>query len=824
MFGFGRGSRFGSGKLGTGGLFGWLGRAARGGNGSLRREEIRRNLPRPSPEFAEWFRRPEFAGTVAITVAFALAFALLTSLSRDVPRAYIGQVATESRINLSQYETENQALTHERREEARGTAPRFYVANTKYLSSLKAKLDGLPVAIFEKRSVLEIDPDLAREFDLTDTALAELQRFGGAKVASESWRSWTDRLIGSLWSEEPIIASQEYQLFMTTLDRFVLPPQPERTEPTVTTPLDGAGAAALASPDPTKVIPALDPPATRVETAQELPPGIGPIEEGFRRAIIRMVADAGFPQPLVPVVAAAIANDPRPTVSFDENRTKLAAERAAAAVAPEKEIHLRGEVIYAAGDRITADQLARLQESDEQEHRAKGWRESLAGALGAGSLGLAISIVVLLYTVRHEPRVGTRPQRLAGVFSLMLLAGAVACLTSAEFPLVATPISAASCLLVALVVCLAYGQRFAYFVAAVEALLLTVAIDLPPTMALVFALGCGTLIACLREVRHRAAIVRASGITAIVLGLAIVALGILETELAEGGFWQSVRDGLFAAVGSYAVGFLVLGMLPSIERLFDISTGLTLAELRDPRHPLLRQMQERAPGTYNHSLQVANLAEAAAEAIGADGLLAYAGALYHDIGKVNKPEYFVENQLGGPNKHERLSPAMSLLVIVGHVKDGLELAKEYGLPRALHHFIESHHGTTLVEYFFHRAKSEAERKGEDEDSVEEFDFRYPGPRPRTKEAAILMLCDSSESATRALSEPSHGRIEALVRALARRRLDDGQFDDCPLTFTELKIVEDTIIKTLSAIHHGRIAYPSTSGTTTILPRTDAARA
>jgi len=132
---------------------------------------------------------------------------------------------------------------------------------------------------------------------------------------------------------------------------------------------------------------------------------------------------------------------------------------------------------------------------------------------------------------------------------------------------------------------------------------------------------------------------------------------------------------------------------------------------------------------------------------------------------------------------------------------------------ALHHFIESHHGTTLVEYFFHRAKSQAELKGEAEDSVEEFDFRYPGPKPRTREAAILMLCDASESATRALNEPSHGRIESLVRALSRRRLDDGQFDECPMTFVEQRIVEDTIIKSLAAIHHSRIAYPSTSGST-----------
>jgi putative nucleotidyltransferase with HDIG domain len=827
MFGFGRGNS----KDSHGGLSGSFG-SHRGSTSSRRREELRRNLPRPSPEFVEWFRRPEFAATVGITFAFALAFALLTAWSRGVPRAFVGQIAIDSRINLAQYETENQSLTNSKREEARRTAPRFYVANGKYLSSLKAKIEGLPVATFEKRSVSEIDNELANAFDLSDSALAELQRYGGAKVASENWRTWTDRLIGSLWSEEPIVASQEYQLFMTTLERYVLPPSSERG---AEKPTDAHESPASSRPDPLaepgkeahRDLPAvaIESPGTRVDTAHELPPGIGPIQEDLRRAIIRLARDAGFSEQLAPIVAGVVVNDPRATIGFDENRTKLAAEQAADAVPPEKEVHLRGEVIYADGDRITPDQLSRLIESDTKADAAATWRQTLAASLGSAALGLALAVLILLYTVRHEPAVGTRPQRLAGVFTLMFLTAVFACLASAEFPLIAVPACSAACLLAALIICLAYGQRFAFFVSAVEAILLTVATDLPPTTALVLVLGCGTLVACLREVRHRATIVRAAGITAIVSGLGMVGLGVLETELAEGGLWQSLRDGTFGAIGSYAVGFLVLGMLPSIEKAFGISTGLTLAELRDPRHPLLRQMQERAAGTYNHSLQVASLAEAAAEAIGADGLLAYAGALYHDIGKVNKPEYFVENQLGSTNKHERLSPAMSLLVIVGHVKDGLELAKEYGLPKPLHHFIESHHGTTLVEYFFHRAKTEAERKGEDEDSVEEFDFRYPGPRPRTKEAAILMLCDCSESATRALNEPTHNRIEGLVRSLARRRLDDGQFDECPLTFAELKIVEDTIIKTLSAIHHGRIAYPST---TRIEPKTeirsDAARA
>lgn len=252
-------------------------------------------------------------------------------------------------------------------------------------------------------------------------------------------------------------------------------------------------------------------------------------------------------------------------------------------------------------------------------------------------------------------------------------------------------------------------------------------------------------------------------------------------------------------------------LLPTIERVFDIATGMTLIELRDPKNALLRELQQRAPGTYNHSLTVAAIAEAAADAIGADSLLTYVGALYHDIGKMNKPEYFVENQGGGPNKHDKLSPAMSLLVIVGHVKDGAEMAREYGLPKPLIHFIEAHHGTTLVEYFYRRAKDQADAAQRDGDSAEqptETDFRYPGPRPHTKEVAILMLADAVESATRTLSEPTPSRIDALVRSLANKRLLDEQFEECSLTFRELSQIVDSISKTVAAIYHGRISYPT----------------
>jgi len=760
-----------------------------------RRKELRRNLPRPSPEIVDWLRRPELVATLLITFGCALAITVLITLSREASRAFTGQLAVDSRINPREYSIEDLTATTEARENAHRASPRFYVANGAYLSSVRAAIEGLPVATFEKLELSAIEPELVNRFDLTQTALKDLQRYGGPKTASESWREWSERFIGLLWSEEPIVSSQEYQVFATTRERRVLPPPSE--------PVAAAGASTP---------PVLVAEAKRVEIAHELPPGEGPVEDDFRRGIARLVREAGFPEPFVNVVAAAVISDPRPTISFDDARTSRAAADAAARVAPVMEKHPRGEVIVAEGDVLSADTLRRLEQSGNNAADLRTWRETFAMVGGGFGFGLAVAVLILLYAVRHEPRVGRSPIRLTSVFLLMVVPASLATLTSSAFPVVTLPTAAAAALFVSAVAAVAYGQRFALFVGALQSLLLTITLDLEETTCLVFFLGCGTLVTLLREVRHRATIVRASGGTAIVLFIGFLLLGLFETRFSANAWTQTLRDAFLGAVAAYAIGFLVLGVLPSIEKLFNITTGLTLAELRDPRHPLLRQMQERAPGTYSHSLQVANLAEAAADAIGADGLLAYAGSLYHDIGKVNKPEYFVENQLGAANKHERLSPAMSLLVIVGHVKDGLELAKEYVLPSPLHHFIESHHGTTLVEYFFHRARTEAERKGESEDSVEEFEFRYPGPKPRTKEAAILMLSDASESASRAIVEPTHGRIEHLVRTLARKRLDDGQFDECPLTFAELKIVEDSLIKSLAAIHHGRIAYPSTATT------------
>ena len=311
------------------------------------------------------------------------------------------------------------------------------------------------------------------------------------------------------------------------------------------------------------------------------------------------------------------------------------------------------------------------------------------------------------------------------------------------------------------------------------------------------------MIGQLKEVRHRQTLIRGSAITAIAFSVGALFLGFVEVPDITLAWKQVVTNAFVAGASALVVGFFVLGILPSIERLFDITTGMTLTDFRDTRNALLSQLQELAPGTFNHSQQVANIAESATDAIGGDSLLAYVGGLYHDIGKMNKPEYFVENQTGY-NRHKDLKPSMSLLVIIGHVKDGIEIAREHDLPRELIHFIESHHGTTLVEYFYHAAMKEAKDNG---GPINEMQFRYPGPRPRTKESAVMMIADAVESASRVLPDPNPARIEALVRDLSRKRLLDHQFDECGLTFRELAKVEDAIISRLNSIYHKRIKYP-----------------
>lgn len=258
----------------------------------------------------------------------------------------------------------------------------------------------------------------------------------------------------------------------------------------------------------------------------------------------------------------------------------------------------------------------------------------------------------------------------------------------------------------------------------------------------------------------------------------------------------------FYLVDAIIVPMIVFLLIGIFERLFDVTTNLTLLELSDLNHPLLKRLSVRAPGSFHHSIVVANLGEAAAEAIGANALLTRVGCYFHDIGKMLKPEYFVENQMGGVNKHDPLSPHMSALILANHVKEGLKLAERHNLPRAVKQFIPEHHGTSLMTFFYHKFLESSDDK-----DVDESNFHYPGPKPQSRETAIAMLADVVEAATRALNNPTPPRIRNLVDTLVEKKIEEGELDDCDLTLKEIKQIKEAFLPILAGIHHGRIEYP-----------------
>ncbi|RKX17183.1 MAG: hypothetical protein DRP26_07400 [Candidatus Zixiibacteriota bacterium] len=262
--------------------------------------------------------------------------------------------------------------------------------------------------------------------------------------------------------------------------------------------------------------------------------------------------------------------------------------------------------------------------------------------------------------------------------------------------------------------------------------------------------------------------------------------------------WQHVS---LSVINGFLSPILTIGLLSLFETGFGLTTDVTLLELSDLNLPLLKRLALEAPGTYQHSIMIGTLAEDAAEAIGANSLLARVGSYYHDIGKMLKPEYFVENQIGAENKHEKLAPTMSALILESHIKEGVDLALKHNLPKSIIDFITGHHGTGVMTYFYEKAKEEMG------DDVDVKDFQYPGPNPRSKEVAIVMLADSVEAASRTLDDPKPSRIRSLTHTIFMNKLDSGLLENSDLTLRDIKKIEDSFVRVLTAFFHRRIRYP-----------------
>jgi cyclic-di-AMP phosphodiesterase PgpH len=462
----------------------------------------------------------------------------------------------------------------------------------------------------------------------------------------------------------------------------------------------------------------------------------------------------------------------------------------------------RGEMIAEAGKRITDRSAAIIAEIAR--------REGIGNRLYAYA-GLTLLILLVFYLFyrdikRYRPALaGDRRKIILLAFLLVVtiivtqFSRAIMLLIADAFALDAATVGfalpvASGAMLVSLLLDFHLALAFSFIVS----LLMGMVFPGDPFMPLFYFTT--SIMAALHVIRckKRTAVIRAGGMTALVSFVAVIGIDLYHGQLVGRGLFD-LGAGL---LGAALTATIVTVTLPFFEAVFDIATDIKLLELMDPNQPLLKELVYKSPGTYHHSIVIGNLSEAAAEAINENPLLARVGSYYHDIGKVQKPEYFIENQRVDENKHDRLSPSMSSLIITSHVKEGAEMAKQQKLPSAIVDIIRQHHGNSLITYFYQKAK-ELQPVG----PVAEQDFRYPGPRPRTKVAAIVMLADAVEAASRTLVEPTPQRIQSLTNSVITRIFLDDQLSMCDLTLKDLREISKSFNMILNGIFHHRIDYP-----------------
>jgi len=471
-----------------------------------------------------------------------------------------------------------------------------------------------------------------------------------------------------------------------------------------------------------------------------------------------------------------------------------------------------GDTLMEEGQKVTPQTLeilsAHAQAIAARELPAARRRHAVARALVL-AIALAVSLAWECGTRRDAKKRGVsearRPFFLAflALFTVALaLAGRALCASQEALPMWLLPYVlplAAPAILAALFSGRATGFAAALWLGLFSELLFgkTGGVSLPA-----FAAAAAATLA-LGEVHKRSQIMRAGLLSGLAAALVAGAYAVVSQPPPAAIAAQT----LSALAGGFFSGAFAGFLLPACEWMCDCTSGVTLLELTDAGHPLLRRLAVEAPGTYHHSLMVAALASAAAAKVGADELEVAVDAYFHDVGKLAKPEFFTENQRGGANPHDELAPAMSALIIQSHVKEGLSLAKRHRLPRVVREAIACHHGTALAGFFYQLAKKEAGEAGLPDDPALEAGFRYEGPRPRTKEHAILMLADGVEAASRSLEKPTPQRIRSLVERMTADRVADGQLDECPLSLGEIALVRESLVFSLWNMHHGRTPYP-----------------
>lgn len=511
------------------------------------------------------------------------------------------------------------------------------------------------------------------------------------------------------------------------------------------------------------------------------------------RARVSLLVPLDLPQDEASLVSALVRRFVRPNSFYDAEATERTRQQAAEAAEPVFNTIRRGEVIVREGAVIDEETMEALREVGLT---GQTWDWEEVGFLGLFALGSTLMLGVYFY--RLTPSVLNEPQ-LEGVVLLLMtlfLLLTELLLSSGPLLLYLFPVAALGMLL-------ATTGGYAAAIGGVVFVSIVAGWINRFTLLPVVLLTANGLAAVLTLPKYeQTGSIFRSGLLGGVAG-ALVRLAFSTTETHTGP-WPLLMESGVSLLGGLVAGGLTLGGLFLLAPLFDLCTTFRLIELTRPNHPLLQRLLHEAPATFHHVMMVASLAEQAAERIGANVLLTRAGTYYHDIGKLARPYFFAENQEGMTNPHDRLDPLTSADIVIGHVEDGLEIARKYHLPSEVQAFIPEHQGTMLVSFFHHKA---VEAAGGEADLVDESQFRYPGPRPQRRETALVMLADGCEAATRAARPSSPEELASVISEIFQARLGDGQLDECPLTMQELNIVKSAYIDILRGAYHPRIKYP-----------------
>ncbi|HOF03163.1 MAG TPA: HDIG domain-containing protein [Atribacterota bacterium] len=512
------------------------------------------------------------------------------------------------------------------------------------------------------------------------------------------------------------------------------------------------------------------------------------MEEAVKQ-VIRDISGLSF-SPYTAIISGEIGEKfLKPSLFLDKEATQAKRQEAAVAVKDVKEVIRKGQIIVRKGEIVTNTHLERLEALGLQSPVIRF--KSIFGLL---LTNIILILLLNLYLFNYHQNIYNDFYKIA-LLGVIYLAAIILAKTVGGISGYLIPTAFAS-MLIAITLDSRLALWVTFLISFNIGFIFNGEIDY-----MITALAGGLIaIFSIRKATQRSSLTRAGLLIAGVNVLSITAFGLIDRNSAE-IILQNYLWGILSGITSV---ILTLGILPFLESFFDITSSFKLMELSNPNQPLLKQLLVEAPGTYHHSVVVGNLAEAAADEIGANSLLARVGAYYHDVGKLKRPYFFAENQEAYKNIHDELEPSLSALVIASHVKDGIDMARKYKLPKKIIDIINQHHGTGLISYFYHRALQTSEDKSSE---VDEESYRYSGPKPQSKEAGIILLADMLEAEARTLSNPTASRIKNLTQNVINKNLINGQLDDCNLTLRELNRIKDVFARILTGMFHNRVEYP-----------------